>query len=85
MPAQEPGRRDDIVEALEGLDHLAGDGDGVLPVAGIIGGLSAAGLRTRHLDAGSSRFDELDRGKGDARPEQIDQAGDEQADKRALL
>ena len=78
-------RRHHIVEALEGLDHLAGDRHGVAPVAGIIGGLPAAGLRARHLDPAAPRLDQLDRGKGDAWPEQIDEAGDEQADKRALL
>ena len=78
-------RRHHVVEALECLDHLPGDGRGVLAVAGIIGWLAATGLRARHLDPRPGILDQLDRGKGDAWPEQIDQAGDEQADQRALL
>lgn len=72
-----PRRCHHIVEALEGLDHLAGDRHGVAPVAGIISGLPAAGLGARHLDLAAPRLDQLDRGKGDAWPEQIDEASDE--------
>src|SRR4029453_14929012 len=74
------GGRDDIVEALEGLDYLAGDRDGALSVAAIIGRLPAAGLRAGRLDTGAAGLDQLDRREGDARPEQVDEAGDEQAE-----
>ena len=39
------GRRDDIVERREGVDHLLGDGARRGAVAGIVGRLAAAGLR----------------------------------------
>ena len=58
---------------------------GVLAVAGIVGWLAATGLRAGHLDPRPGILQKLDRGEADARPEQIDQAGDEQADQRALL
>ena len=48
MGAQHAGAgaagRHHMVEALEQIDHLAGDGLGGLAVAGIIGRLAAAGL-----------------------------------------
>ena len=73
-------RRHHVVVGLERFDHLPGDGAGVGPVAGVVGGLAAAGLRRRHLDGASARLDQLDRREADARPEQVDQAGHEQAD-----
>jgi hypothetical protein len=39
---------------------------------------SAAGLRARHLDRAARLFEQLDRGKADRRPEQIDQTREEQ-------
>ena len=56
-----------------------------LAVAGVVGGLAAAGLRRRHLDPAAGIFEQLDRGEADARPEQIDQAGDEQRRRSAGL
>ena len=56
-------RRHHIVEALEALDHLPGDRDRVLAVAGIIGWLSATGLRAGRLDPCAPVLDQLDRGK----------------------
>src|SRR4029453_4511424 len=74
------GGRHDIVETLEGLDHLAGNRDGALWADAIIGGRAATGLRAGNLDPASAGLDQLDRRKGDARPEQVDKTGDEQAD-----
>jgi hypothetical protein len=63
-------RRDnDVVEALEGLDHLTRNRLGVGAVAGIIGGLASTGLALRHLDLGAGVFEQLDRTKADAGPE----------------
>ena len=72
------GRRDDIVEAVEGRDDLPRDRLGIRPVAGIIGGLAAAGLRARHLDRAAGVFEQLHRGKAHGRAEEVDEAGDEQ-------
>ena len=74
------GRRNDIVEALERLDHLARDRLGVGAVAGIIGGLAAADLRLRHLDLAARAFEQLDRREADGGAEKIHKAGDEKAD-----
>ena len=68
------GRRDDIVVAGESGDDLARDRLRVRLVAGIVSGLTAAGLR-RHLDRAAGLFQQFDGGEADARPEQIDKAG----------
>jgi hypothetical protein len=68
---------DDIIERLEGGDHLARDRLGIGLVARIIGGLTATGLRERHLDAAARLFQELHRGKAHGGPVEIDEAGDE--------
>ena len=75
------GRRHDVVVAGEGGDRLARDQDRIGAVALIVGRLAAAGL-ARHLDPAAGALQELDRGKADRGPEQIDQAGDEQGDVR---
>ncbi len=73
------GRGDDIVEAVEGGDDLAGDRLGIRPVAGIVGRLAAAGLRSRHLDGAAGVLEQLDGGEADGRAEEVDEAGDEEA------
>ena len=73
-------RRHHVIEAGEGGDYLARDGDCVLAVAGIIGRLAAAGLRRRHDHFAAGLLQQLHRGKADGRAEQIDQASDEQTD-----
>ena len=78
------GRRDDVVKLLKRRDHLFGNLPRILSVAGIIGGLAAAGLRARHMHLASGILQQLDGGKADAGAEQIDKAGDEQADARAF-
>ncbi len=81
MPLDHAGagarRRHHIVEALEGLHHLARDGDGVGPVAGIVGRLAATGLLPRDLDPRAGVLQQLERREADARPEEVDQAGHE--------
>ena len=72
--------RHHIVVGLEGGDDPRGDGAGIGAIAGIVGRLAAAGLRPRHLDRAAGLLQQLDGGKADRRPEQIDEAGDEQAD-----
>ena len=79
--AARAGRRHDVVVRLERRDHLPGDRARVLPVAGVVGRLAAAGLRRRHLDPAAGRLEQLHRGEADARAEEVDEAGDEQADR----
>src|SRR3546814_11868800 len=76
-------RRHDVVVAFEGLDDPPRDGARILGVAGIVGRLAAAGLRPRHLDIAAGILQQLDGGEADLRPEQVDQAGDEQRDPAA--
>ncbi len=77
--------RDQIVEALEQRDGAARDVLRVGAVAAVIGGLAAAGLRHRHLDRAAGALQQGHRGEADGGTEQIDQAGDEQADARLHL
>ena len=74
------GRRDDIIIALKRLDDLPRDRLGVIPRAGIIGGLPAANLRLRHFDDASRPFKQLHRRETHGWPENIHQASDEKAD-----
>ena len=84
MGAQHAGAgaagRHHMVEALEQIDHLAGDGMGGLAIAGIIGGLAAAGLKRRRLDQAARLLQELGGGQTHAGTEKIDEAGDEESD-----
>ena len=84
MPAQDPGGRDHIVEALEDIDNLTRDGLSVGPVARIEGRLPATGLGEGDFDPRACVLQQFDRGKADGRPEQIDETGHEQTDKRSL-
>ncbi len=79
------GRRNHIVVGFKSRDHLPGDCRGVLPVARIVGGLAATGLAGGHLDVAAGGFDQFHRGEADARPQQIDKAGDEQPDPGAAI
>ena len=72
-------RRHDVVAFREGGDGLARDRLGVGAIARIIGGLAAAGLRG-HDDLAARVLEQLDRREADARPDEIDETGDEQAD-----
>src|SRR5262249_2186750 len=77
--------RHDVVEALKGFDDLPGYGDGVLAVAAIVSGLSAAGLRAGDLNAPAGGLNQLDRGECHIWSKKIDETGHEQADLRTLL
>src|SRR5436190_5937513 len=74
------GGHDDVVKALESGNDIAGNCRRILTVAGIIGGLAAAGLGKRRINAAARLLEELHRGKADAWPNEVDQAGDEQPD-----
>ena len=56
--------------------------NGAFPVTGVVGGLPAASLRTRHLHEATGVFQQADRSESDAQAMQIDRAGDEQGDAR---
>ncbi len=75
------GGRDDIVAMLECGDHLFGDRARRRAVAGVEGRLAAAGLR-RHVDCAARLLQQLDGGEADRRPDQIDEAGDQEAHAR---
>ena len=84
MGAQHAGAgaagRHHMVEAFEQIDHLAGDGLGRLAIAGIIGGLAAAGLQRRRLHQAAGLLQELGGGQTHAGAEEVDEAGDEESD-----
>ncbi len=52
-------------------------------VAGVVGGLAAAGLPCRDIDVAAGVRQQLGRSKSDRRPEQVDKASYEQADARS--
>ena len=74
------GGRDHIVVAFEGGDHAFRDRRGVTLVAGIVGGLAAAGLRLRHFHAASRVLQQLQRREADRGAEKVDETGHEEAD-----
>ena len=79
--AARAARRDDVVAVLERLDRLPRQRLGGRAIAGIIRGLAAAGLaRNDNLAAGV--LEQLDRREPDARPDDVDEAGDEEPDAR---
>ena len=71
------GRRDDVIEAVERLDHIARDAGRDIARPRIVCRLAATGLATRHHHPATSPFQQGHGGEADARPEEIDQAGDE--------
>ncbi len=79
-----PGGRHHIVEALENIDNLTRDRLSVGPVSRIEGRLATTGLGEGNFDPRACVLQQFDRGKANRGPEQIDQAGYEQADKRGL-
>ena len=89
MAAQHAGagarRGDHVIEALEGVHDLDGDRPGRGAVAGIIGGLAAAGLIERRLDPAAGVLEQADGGKGDGGAKQIGETGDEQPDARGIF
>src|SRR6516162_8376409 len=81
MNAEHPGtgarRCDDMIVALEDVEHLLRDRLSVGAVARIVGGLTAAGLGARHLDRAARRLEQSDSSKADRRPKEIYQTGHE--------
>ena len=78
-PGARAGGSDDMVVALECVEHLQGDRLRIGAVARIIGRLTATGLSARHLDGAARLLEQLDGGETDRRPEKIHQAGHEQS------
>jgi hypothetical protein len=74
------GRDDDGFGVLEGLQDLEGDGAGLVPIAGVEGGLAAAGEIFRIFDAMAEAFKDLDDADADARKGEVHEAGDEHGD-----
>ena len=83
--AARAGGRDEVVAALELADDLARDRDRVAAVAGVVGGLAAAGLGGRHVDLGPAGFEQLDGCEPDRGPHQVDETGDEETDAHQAL
>ena len=79
-PGARAGRRDHVIERLEGGDQAARDFPRVAGIARIPGRLAATGLGARHRDRAAGFFEQLDGGEADGRAHQIDEAGDEQPD-----
>jgi hypothetical protein len=76
------GRGDDVIVAPESFDQVPGQRLGRGAVARVERRLPAAGLLRRHLDRAARRLQQPHRGKADGRPEQVDEAGDEEGDAR---
>jgi hypothetical protein len=74
------GRQDHVVEAGEGLDHLAGEGARLFTCPLAECRLATAGLLGRHADPAAGALEQAHGREADAGPEQVDQTGDEQAD-----
>ena len=70
-------RRDDVIESIERLYHIARDAGRDVARPRIVSWLAATGLATRHYHPATSSFEQGYGGEADARPEEIDQAGDE--------
>ena len=89
MQAEHSGARarrgHDVVEVFELRDRLARKSARVGAVARVVSRLAAAGLRRRHDDVAACGREKLHGGEADRRPEQVDQAGDEQRDRRAAF
>src|SRR6478752_10349843 len=79
-----PRRRDDVIEAVEGRDRLQRERARRLAVAAVVGRLPAAGLRRRHLDIAAGGFEQAHRREADGWAQDVDEAGDEEADARPL-
>ena len=73
------GGRHDIIDAGECVHDIQRQRARGSPVAGIIGGLAAAGLGG-HNDLAPGLFQKLHRSKAYRRAEQVDQTGDEKPD-----
>ena len=71
------GGHNDIIAIGEGADSLKGEGFGRGAVAGVIGGLAAAGLAFRNDHFAAGCFDQACGSKADGRPHEIDEAGHE--------
>ncbi len=84
MHADHAGARarghDDVRTILELGDELPCEPAGRLAVARIPAGLAAAGLRRGNDDIAAGVLEQLERGKADRRPHQIDETSHEQAD-----
>ena len=74
-------RGDDVVAVLERVDRLPRQRFRAVAVAGIVGRLTTAGL-TWHDDPAASVLEQFDGRKSDARPDDVDETGDEQSDAR---
>jgi hypothetical protein len=75
-------RRDDVIQTGEGTHRLQGEVAGGIPIAGIVGGLTAAGLPFGHNDGATRRFEQMCRCEANRRAEQVYEAGDEEPDAR---
>ncbi len=76
------GGGDDVIIAGEGGDDTDGEIAGGFAVAGVVGGLAAAGLGARDLDDAAGGFQQGDAGETDGRAVQVHQASDEEGDSR---
>ena len=74
------GRRHRRIERLERGDDVAGDRLRIGAVAAVVGGLAAAGLGGRHDHLAAGALQQRRGGEAHRRPEQIDEAGHEEAD-----
>ena len=79
------GGGDDVVEALELVEHLARQCDGRGAVARVVGRLAAASLCLRHIDRAAAVLEQADRREGDAGFHEVGEAGDEEGDAQTNL
>ncbi len=75
---------DDVVVGRECREEAESEVAGGGAIAGVIGGLAAAGLGAGNFNRAAGGFEQGDAGEGDAGAVQVHQAGDEQGDARRV-
>ena len=77
------GRADDDLGVFESFEEVLRDRARFIAIAGVEGGLAAASLRRREVDADADVLEDFDHGHTRARVDHVHDAGDEKGDRFA--